>query len=128
MRIPHFVIGAALAAFVIGCSKTPSQASSRLSADGRLATKVTLTKPYPLHYQGDESDRISVQFAACELANQAKLGYDFGASLTHAGDACRKFITPEIKGIPLREALDMILKPEALTYDIQGNKIVLKKN
>ena len=127
MRISRFIIGAALAAFVIGCSKTPSQSSSRL-ADDRLTTKVTLTKPYPLHYQGDESDRISVQFAACELANQAKLGYNFGASLTNAGDACRKFITPEINGVPLREALDQILKPEALTYDIQGNFLVLKKN
>jgi hypothetical protein len=128
MRIPHFIIGAALAAFVIGCSKTPSQSSSRLPADDRLATKVTLTKPYPLHYKGDESDRISVQFAACELANQAKLGYDFGASLTNAGDACRIFITPEIRGIPLREALDKILRPEALTYDIHGNFLFLKKN
>jgi hypothetical protein len=128
MCIPRFIIGAALAALVIGCSKTPSQSSLRLPAEDRLATKVTLTKPYPLHYTGDESDRISVQFAACELANQAKLGYDFGGSLTNAGEACRKFITPEINGIPLREALDKILKPEALTYEIQGSKIVLKKD
>jgi hypothetical protein len=99
-----------------------------LPADDRLATKVTLTKPYPLHYKGDASDRISVQFAACELANQARLGYDFGASLTNTGDACRIFITPEISGVPLREALDQILKPEALTYDIHGNFLVLKKN
>lgn len=128
MRASQIIVGAALAAFVIGCSRTPSQSSSRLPTDDRLATKVTLTKPYPLHYQGDESDRISVQFAACELANQAKLGYDFGASLTNAGDACRKFITPEIEGVPLREALDEILKPEALTYDIHGNVLSLKKN
>jgi len=111
---------------IAGCGKK-SPSSSR-ATDDRLATKVTLTKPYPLHYKGDESDRISVQFAASELANQAKLGYDFGASLTNAGDACRKFITPEIEGVPLREALDEILKPEALTYDIQGSKIVLKKD
>jgi hypothetical protein len=102
-----------------GCSR---------ATDDQLAMKVTLTKPYPLHYKGDESDRITVQFAACELANQAKLGYDFGTSLTNAGDACRKFITPEIEGVPLREALAKILKPEALTYDIRDGKIVLKKN
>jgi len=128
MHIPRFIIAGALAALVIGCSKTPSQSSSRLPADDRLAAKVTLTKPYPLHYNGDESDRISLQFAACELANQAKLGYDFGASLTNAGDACRKFITPEIKEVPLREALDKILKPEGLTYDIHGNFLFLKNN
>jgi hypothetical protein len=93
-----------------------------------LATKVTLTKPYPLHYTGDESDRISVQFAACELANQARLGYDFNASKTNAGDACRKFITPEIKGVPLREALEQILQPEGLSYDIHDGRLTLKKN
>ena len=111
---------------IAGCGKKSPSSSS--ATDDQLATKVTLTKPYPLHYKGDESDRISVQFAACELANQAKLGYDFGTSLTNAGDACRKFITPDIEGVPLREALDEILKPEALTYDIHGNFLFLKKN
>ncbi|HEX7577386.1 MAG TPA: hypothetical protein VF430_05045, partial [Verrucomicrobiae bacterium] len=59
---------------------------------------------------------------------QAKLGYDLGASQTNAGEVCRKYITPEIEGIPLREALAKILMPEALTYDIRDGKIVLKKN
>ena len=63
-----------------------------------------------------------------ELAKQAKLGYDWGASQTNAGEVCRKYITPEIEGIPLREALAKILEPEELTYEIQGAKIVLKKN
>lgn len=128
MRVPHFIIGAALAVFVIGCGKTPSQSSSYLPGDDRLAAKVTLTKPYPLHNQWDESDRITVQFAACDLANQARLGYDFGTSLTNTGDACGKFVAPDIKGMPLREALDKLLKPEGLTYDIHGNFLFLKKN
>jgi hypothetical protein len=96
--------------------------------DVQLATKVTLTKPYPLSYEGAESDRISVQYAVIELAKQAKLGYDWGASQANAGEVCRKYITPEIKGIPLREAFAKILKPEALTYDIRAGKIVLKTN
>jgi hypothetical protein len=108
-----------VAVAAVGCSR---------ATHDQLATKVTLTKPYPLHYDGDESDRITVQYAVIELAKQAKLGYDWGASQTNAGEVCRKYITPEIEGIPLREALTKILKPEALTYDIQGGKIVLKKN
>lgn len=111
---------------IAGCGKK-SPSSSR-ATDDQLATKVTLTKPYPLSYDGAESDRISVQFAVTELAKQAKLGYDFGASQANAGEVCRKYITPEIEGIPLREALAKILKPEALTYDIRDGKIVLKKN
>ncbi len=115
--IPCFAVLVAVAA--AGCSH---------ATDDPLATKVALTKPYPLSYEGAESDRISVQYAVLELARQAKLGYDFGASQANAGEACRKYITPEIAGIPLREALAEILKPEALTYDIRDGKIVLKKN
>jgi hypothetical protein len=112
---------------IAGCGKK-SPSSSR-ATDDQLATKVTLTQPYPLNYAGDdESNRITVQYAVTQLAKQAKLGYDFDASQANAGEMCRKYITPDIEGIPLREALDQILKPEALTYNIQGAKIVLKKN
>ena len=111
---------------IAGCGKK-SPSSSRATED-QLATKVTLTQPYPLSYAGDESNRITVQYAVKDLAKQAKLGYDFDASQANAGEVCRKYITPEIEGIPLREALDQILKPEALTYDIRSGKIVLKKN
>jgi hypothetical protein len=93
-----------------------------------LATKVTLTKPYPLNFEGDESDKITVQYAVIDLAKQAKLDYDWNTSKANAGDVCRKYITPQIEGIPLREALAKILEPEALTYDIQSGRIVLKKN
>ena len=102
-----------------GCSR---------ATNDQLATKVTLTKPYPLHFDGDESDRITVQYAVIQLAKQAKLGYDWDASQANAGEVCRKYITPEVEGISLREALAAILTPEALTYDIRDGKIVLKKN
>ena len=93
-----------------------------------LTTKVTLTKPYPLSYQGAESDRISVQYAVTELAKQAKLGYDFAGSQANAGEGCRKYITPEIEGIPLREALDNISSRRHYPMNIRAGKIVLKKN
>ena len=105
--------------------KSPQES---LATDDQLATKVTLTKPYPLSYEGAERDRISVQYAVIELAKQAKLGYDWGASQANAGEVCQKYITPEIEGIPLREALAKIVKPEGLTYDIRDGKIVLQKN
>ena len=69
-----------------------------------------------------------MQYAVIEVAKQAKLGYDWGASQTNAGYVCRKYITPQIEGIPLREALAEILKPEDLSYDVRDGKIVLKKN
>ncbi|MFZ1074689.1 MAG: hypothetical protein WAO21_14785 [Verrucomicrobiia bacterium] len=111
---------------IAGCGKK-SPSSSR-ATDDQLATKVALTKPYPLSYEGAESDRITVQYAVMALAKQAKLGYDWDASQANAGEVCKNYITPEIDGIPLREALTNILEPEALTYDIRDGKIVLKKN
>jgi len=115
--IPCIAVLVAVAA--AGCSR----------ADHRLGTEVTLTQPYPLNYKGDdESNRITLQYAVIQLAKQAKLGYDWDASQANAGEVCKKYITPDIEGIPLREALAKILTPEALTYDIRGGKIVLKKN
>jgi hypothetical protein len=111
---------------IAGCGKK-SPSSSR-ATDDQLATKVTLTQPYPLSNAGDETNRITVQYAVTQLAKQAKLGYDWDASQANAGEVCRKYITPEVEGIPLREALAEILTPEALTYDIRDGKIVLKKN
>jgi predicted small lipoprotein YifL len=111
---------------IAGCGK--KSPSSFRATDDQLATKVTLTQPYPLTNVGDETNRITVQYAVIQLAKQAKLGYDWDASQANAGEVCRKYITPEVEGIPLREALAEILTPEALTYDIQSGKIVLKKH
>ena len=126
MKNTTIIVIMAATILIAGCGKKlPS--SSRVN-DDPLATRVTLTKPYPLNYAGDESDKITVQYAVLDLAKQAKLGYDWGGSQTNAGEVCRKYITPQIEGIPLREALTQILTPEALTYDIRDGKIVLKKN
>jgi hypothetical protein len=95
--------------------------------DDPFATKVSLTKPYPESSKGAGTERISLQFAVAELAKQAGLGYDFGTSSASTGPACRKWVTPQIEGITLREALDQILKPEGLTYEVRDGKIVLKK-
>jgi len=61
---------------------------------------------------GDRSHNVCVLAAAGQIR--------------HAGPLL--FITPEIRGIPFREALDKILRPQALTYDIHGNFIFLKQN
>ena len=97
------------------------------AGDDPLATKVSLTKPYPVSYEGAETERIALQYAVAELAKQAGLGYDFKTSLANTDPTCKKWVTPQIEGITLREALDKILKPEGLSYDVRDGKIVLKK-
>jgi hypothetical protein len=92
-----------------------------------LTAKVSLTKPYPVNFEGAKADKIAIQYAVIELAKQADLGYDFETSLANTKPTCTKWITPQIEEITLREALDGILKPEGLTYELRDGKVVLKK-
>jgi hypothetical protein len=92
-----------------------------------LAAKVTLVQPYPKNYERAKTDRISLQYAVAELARQAGLAYDFKTSQANTAPACARFVTPKIEGIALREALDKMLLPEGLSYEILGGKVVLKK-
>src|SRR6185437_820838 len=73
--IPCFAV--LVAAALAGCSR---------ATNDPLATKVTLAKPYPLSYDGADSNRISVQYAVIELGKQAGLGYDFSTSQANAGE------------------------------------------
>ncbi|MBF0500234.1 MAG: hypothetical protein HQM09_08880 [Candidatus Riflebacteria bacterium] len=101
---------------------------SSVGAGGNpLTVKVSLTKPYPESYKGTRTDKISLQYAVIELAKQAGLAYDFNTSQANTKPTCTKYITPQIEGITLGEALDKILKPEGLGYEILDGKIVLKK-
>jgi len=85
MRISRFIIGAALAAFVVGCSK---QSSSRLPADDRLATKVTLTK---------KSASSSTSSAAAPVAQAAMTAWQQGDTNT----AVSSFLAADWSARPL---------------------------
>jgi serine/threonine protein kinase len=95
--------------------------------DDPFTTKVSLTKPYPESSKDAGTEKISLQSAVAELARQARLGYDFEASFANTDPICRKWVTPQIAGMTLREALDKVLTAEGLTYEVRDGKIVLKK-
>jgi hypothetical protein len=86
------------------------------AADDPLAAKVSLTKPYPASFEGAETERIALQYAVIELAKQAGLGYDFKTSLANTDPTCKKWVTPQIQGLTLREALDK-LEPSPKAFD-----------
>ncbi len=102
-----------------------------VSSDGKLTVPekktVTLTKPYPTADKGDATDKISVQYAVIELGKQAGLGYQWDESFKNTAPACQRWVTPNIKGKPFNAAMQALLDPVGLTYELRGNEIVLKK-
>lgn len=95
--------------------------------DAALSKPVTLVAPYPVAYPDAPTDKMSLQYAVIELAKQAALSYDWEQSANNANDKRRKWVYPDIRGVPFNKALDALLKPEGLTWMVQEGKVVLVK-
>lgn len=106
--------------------KTPTKAPSQGVVVPERKT-VTLTKPYPTADKGAATDKIAVQYAVIELGKQAGLGYKWDESFKNTDPICRKWVTPDIKGKPFNSAMQELLDPVGLIYEVRGNEIVLKK-
>lgn len=84
-------------------------------ADPRLDAKVTYSNP-----------KISVQYLVMELAHQAGLKYDFKKSLAQTDPECRLWLRDvSIKNKPCRQALEKVLKPVGLRYEVENDTVVL---
>jgi hypothetical protein len=87
----------------------------KTATDPRLENKVTYS-----------TQQASVQYIVMDLARQAGLKYDFKKSQAQTDPLCRRYVRDvSIKGKPCREALDKILKPVGLRYEIENDTIVL---
>jgi predicted Ser/Thr protein kinase len=87
----------------------------RGTAQRRLEKKVTYAAP-----------QASVQDIAQDLAEQVGLGYDRPKSFYLTDPLCRLWVTNvAISGKSCREALDQILKPVGLRYQLEKGTIVL---
>jgi hypothetical protein len=122
MRLPSALKVLCVVLLFAAALAGPAQA-----AGDPLDAKVSLTKPYPESYKDAGTERIAIQYAVLELAKQAGLGYDFKTSFANTDPVCRKWVTPQIVGMTLREALDKVLTAEGLTYEVREGRIVLKK-
>ena len=61
-----------------------------------------------------------------DLARQAGLGYDRQKSFAQTDPLCRRWVNNvAIEGKPCREALDQILDPVGLRYQIEKGSVVL---
>ena len=88
---------------------------------------VTLKPPYHESYPGAPTDKLSLQNAVKEILGQAGLSYDLKGSLKNANEECRHFVNPNFENVPCREALDKLLVPFSLTYEVDGETVRLKR-
>jgi len=88
---------------------------------------VTLAKPYPLSYKGATSDKLAVQYAVLELSKQVGLKYNWDESFKNTAPHCQHWVSSDIKGKPFSAAMQELLTPVGLTYELRGKEIVLKK-
>ena len=93
---------------------------------GVWAKPVNLKPPYRPSYKGAPTDHMSLQYAVLEILGQVGLKYDFNASLRNASQECRTFVTPNFQGKPCRVALEELLAPFPLTYEVDGDTVTLK--
>ncbi len=85
------------------------------AADPRLETKVTYANA-----------KVSVQYLVRDLAKQAGLKYDFKRSYAQTDPLCRRWVRDvSIKDKPCREALEEVLKPVGLRYEVENGVVVL---
>ena len=92
----------------------------------KLGKRVSLQKPYPPPYKGARTDKISLQYAVQALVQQAGFTYDRKNSNEHVGSITRKWVAPDIRNVPLRSALQKLLRPMKLTYRIENDAVVLE--
>ena len=80
------------------------------------------TAPVTLH-----SDRISIQTAAMKACDQAGLVYEWRRSYDNTQPHCRRYISVDLTGVPLKDALDAIVLKNGLKYRIEGKKVWLER-
>ncbi len=93
----------------------------------RTRWPVTLMPPYVGPKQPDDrAERISVQDAVMAIGMQAGFAYRFQESIKNTKSQCRKWIYAlELDGVPFDEAMEQILGPVGITYEIDDDSIVL---
>lgn len=97
----------------------------RLTAADALQQPVVLAPPYAPPYPGAPTDRISVQYAVIAVVNQVGLRYDWNVSYANTAPTCRTWTTPSISGASCQAALEGMLAPLGLGYEIRDETTVV---
>ncbi len=70
--------------------------------------------------------KISVQNAVKAIALEAGLGYDWQKSFDQTDPACRTWVrNPPAKSVPFATAIQQVLDPVGLRYEVENGEVVL---
>lgn len=114
-----------LMALLLSCSTASREKGLPGHAPTALDKPVFLAQPFPQSYSNAPTDKISVQYAVLEITKQVGLKCDFDRSAMNGGKMLKKWIAPDIRGIPCREALRQILEPCGLTYEVRVKSLTI---
>jgi len=85
--------------------------------------RTTQPSEVPIHYS---SGTKSIQYIVIDLAKQAGLGYNWGKSYAQTDPECRRFVNGvSLRGLPFDKAMDKILGPVGLAYQVEDGQVVL---
>ena len=98
--------------------------------DANKDRKVALKPPFSGWNpdKSDPEDRISAIDAVIAICRQANIQFDFEKSFDNTAPLCNEKISPLLRRCPWSEAMDDILDPLGLGYEVKGGKVVLTKN
>jgi hypothetical protein len=92
-----------------------------------LKRRVSLVAPYARDYAGAHPDRISALHAVAAMCHQARIPFNGAKSEKNTDPVWRDFVRPKIVKQPARQAIESILNPLGLKYQIENGEMVLHR-
>lgn len=91
-----------------------------------LDKPITLKPPYDPPYPGAGTDRLSSQYALPRILGQVGMTFCWDESVKDRKGKARTWTYPNFDAVPLGVALERLLKPLGLSYEVKGLVVVLK--
>ncbi len=104
----------------------PSRPAIPNETQGLWSKPVSLKPPYK-GQTGTPSGKLTLQYAVLAILGQVGLKYDFDASIRNANQECRTYVTPNFQDKPCGAALEELLAPFPLKYEVNGDTVTLKR-
>lgn len=124
-EMKKMTVAAVATALVMHAVITQPANAQQTPAEGR-GNLVTLVAPYPSPEAGSPpGERISLQYAVKELARQEGLGYLFKESREQVGEVAGLWIKPDLRQVRFTKAMDGILLPLGLGYEVQNGMVLV---
>jgi hypothetical protein len=84
---------------------------------------VTLTPPYG--ERDGPAGKISLQYSVKLICRQAGMEYDWAQSAANTEPLCRQYVEPDFEDVPWSQAMEHILDPLDLGYEVEQGKVIL---